>query len=341
MPFDVSINQDDPNGAFHGVSKLVFDMPRDDWTFMHDRLSQAWLRSVGILAPCSASARLNINGAYYGLYVLEQGVGSGTVKEFFPNNPGGDLWKGGVQLETKTAGNTARLKMFDDAKDLASLSAIMDIPGSINSWAAEALINDSDGYYNGSHNFWLYDQGAAGFIFQPQDTDSTWDWLATFDLPGAQDHPVYWWSSRAQPAPVLGDKWLIVLGDANWRVKYADAISSLLAKFDVAEIQGWIDAWSQQINAAAVSDPHAWATADDIQTATETARDIVAKRAAYMQSFVDCEHDLAGTATDADGDGYTWCNECDDGDAAVHPGAKEICGNGIDDDCNGLVDDGC
>ncbi len=341
MQFDVSFDQSDPNGAFHGVSKLVFDMPRDDWTFMHDRLSQAWLRQAGILAPCSASARLNVNGSYYGLYVLEQGVGSGTVKAFFPANPGGDLWKGGIQLETKTAGNVARLEAFDNAKDLTSLAAIMDIPGSLNAWAAEALINDSDGYYNGSHNFWLYDQGTAGFIFQPQDTDSTWDWLATFDLPGAKDHPVYWWSSRAQPAPFPGDKWLIVLGDATWRKKYADAIETLLGKFDVAQIQGWITTWSQQINAAATSDPHAWATAADIQLATQTAHDIVGQRAAYLKTFVDCEHGVAGAATDADGDGYNWCDECNDSSAAVHPGAKEICGNHIDDDCNGLVDDGC
>jgi hypothetical protein len=341
MQFDVSFSQLDPNGNFHGVSKLVFDMPRDDWTFMHDRLSQAWLRQAGILAPCSASARLNINGTYYGLYVLEQGVGGGTVRAFFPNNAGGDLWAGGVQLETKTAGNTARLQQFDNAKDLTSLAAIMDIPGSLNSWAGEALINDSDGYYNGSHNFWLYDEGAAGYLFQPKDTDSTWDWLDTFDLPGAKDHPVYWWSSRAQPAPVLGDKWLIVLGDAGWRKKYADAIESLLAKYDVAQLQGWIDSWSQQINAAATSDPHAWATAAEIQTATQTARDIIPQRAAYLQSFVDCEHGVAAAATDTDGDGYLWCDECDDSNPNVHPGAQEICGNGIDDDCNGFVDDGC
>jgi len=341
MQFDVSFDKIDPNGNFHGVGKLVFDMPRDDWTFMHDRLAQAWLRQAGILAPCSASASLNINGAYYGLYVIEQGVGSGTVKAFFPNNAGGDLWNGGVQLETKTAGNTTRLKQFTNAKDLTSLAAIMDIPGSITSWAGEALINVSDGYYIGSHNFWLYDEGAAGYLFQPKDTDSTWDWLATWDLPGAKDHPVYWWSSRAQPTPVLGDKWLIVLGDAGWRKKYADAIETLLGKYDVAQIQGWIDTWSQQINAAATSDPHAWATAADIQTATQTARDLVPQRATYLQSFVDCEHGVAGAATDADGDGYLWCDECDDTSATVHPGAKEICGNGIDDDCNGCVDDGC
>lgn len=30
--------------------------------------------------------------------------------------------------------------------------------------------------------------------------------------------------------------------------------------------------------------------------------------------------------------------DCDDGDANVHPGAKELC-NGKDDDCNGVIDD--
>jgi hypothetical protein len=64
---------------------------------------------------------------------------------------------------------------------------------------------------------------------------------------------------------------------------------------------------------------------------------------------------------DADGDGYytgsilSTCSspgagyvtsvlgagDCDNSNAAVHPGATEICNNGLDDNCNGTIDEGC
>jgi hypothetical protein len=49
-----------------------------------------------------------------------------------------------------------------------------------------------------------------------------------------------------------------------------------------------------------------------------------------------------GGLDDNDGDGYSPCDgDCDDNDMERFPGAGELCGDGIDNDCNDLVDDGC
>jgi len=56
----------------------------------------------------------------------------------------------------------------------------------------------------------------------------------------------------------------------------------------------------------------------------------------------ECETDWSCNCPDQDGDGYdeAMCggDDCDDNDAAVHPGAKEECAEGVDQDCDGLTD---
>jgi Putative metal-binding motif/Secretion system C-terminal sorting domain/Fibronectin type III domain len=69
---------------------------------------------------------------------------------------------------------------------------------------------------------------------------------------------------------------------------------------------------------------------------------------APVKYYIDNDHDGYGSQTTAmlcslvPPYGYSiLCNDCNDNNAAVRPFAQEICGNGIDDNCNGQVDEGC
>ena len=198
MQFDIDFHQRTRTATFHGVEKLVFDMSRDDWTFMHDRLAHNWLRQSGIAAGCAASAQVEINGSLYGSLV-EETTNARVLADDFPTTPTAISGKAASSpRRTRRPTGAARRRSWG-ANDIAAVSAIVDLDASVKEWAGEALINDADGYYGGNHNFYIYDTGAKGFVFLPNDTDSTFDWMTLYDKTPFDDHPIYWWERRTPP----------------------------------------------------------------------------------------------------------------------------------------------
>jgi Putative metal-binding motif/CotH kinase protein len=338
MQFVISFEQVNPEAKFHGVSKVVLDMPDNDETFMQERMGfNALAEVLGLPAPCANSGRISFNGQYYGVYVNEENVGHGFLKRVFPEAPDGDLFEGGWTAKTnELMPNTTRLEAFWDAHDIGAMATIVDMDDSIAEWAAEALMNDGDGYWGGGHNFYIYDYRGKGYRWMIDDADATFAWLGRSDL-----SPIYWWAGRTTMQKP-GQHYLIVMGDPTWRGKYIAVLRQLLARWDVARLQGWIDTWSAQIADSVAQDPHLLISVADHNGAVQAMRQEVADRPAYVAKFLGCE-DGSGDVTDKDGDGFAWCNDCDDGNPAVSPGAVEICGNGIDDNCNRFADteDGC
>src|SRR4051794_17292250 len=316
MQFGITFDDVNANATFHGVSKLKLDMPRTDPTFMRDRVAYTWLRSIGIPAPCATSAQLVVNGSMYGLFVAEEHFGHRTLGEFFAGNAGGDLFDAGESAVTnKSHPDYARLDTFWEAMTPAALTAIVDVPGSLRSWTAEALLNDADGYWGGDHNFFLYDQGAKGYVFFPHDLDSSLDYLGRFD-----SDPITWWSVREDWALPIPQHYLTVIRDDALRAQYVEALRAQLGHYDVGQLQAAIDQAAGQVRAAVVADPHKPTdlAVADFEDAVALARRGIADRATYVESWLACWD--SGTGPDGDGDGVIWCHDCRDDLASVHPG---------------------
>lgn len=68
---------------------------------------------------------------------------------------------------------------------------------------------------------------------------------------------------------------------------------------------------------------------------------------ATLEYYVDADGDGYGTGSSSlycsdPGAGFSTVDgDCNDGNPAVRPGATELCSNGIDDDCDGAVNEGC
>jgi CotH kinase protein/Putative metal-binding motif len=332
MQFVLAFNEIDPKARFMGQRKVELDMPRTDRTFMRQRLALLAMRRAGITAQCANSARVEINGNYYGLYTHIERFDKEFLQRNFPGLDDGDLWSGGRIIKTNEDTFTwDRLELFwHQTFTITDLEAIADVADSVKEWSAEAVIGDADGYYNGRPNYYLYDHPTLGFIWLPADLDTVFD----MDFLPAN-------SSLTFPlctGRTADDRkhYAMVMGSPMWLEKYIQGLEAARASYDVAAMQQRVDNWSAQIHSAAEADKHRPFTMDEHQFAVDLMRQYIADRAAYVDSWLACYR--GGGGADADGDGFDFCHDCDESAPDVNPGQSEIC-NGWDDDCDGLVDD--
>lgn len=288
MQFVVSFNETDPNGRFHGVRKLVFDAPWYDRTLLHERLSFPIFQARGLPYSCANSARVMINGAYYGLFTNVERLDKEYLQRHF-EQADGNLYQAGSELKTnETLNDTSDIQALNAATTVAEIDAVMDLDQAVAEWATEAMLPALDNYWAGVEiNYYLYNHPARGFLYLPYDMD------IVFGDSAERNGDLIWPDAvMADPITYEHYQWrkeaLLqrVLADEAWCQRFVDELILARAAYSPAALSAQVDAWSAQIAQAVADDSNKTFTTAEHDASLLALKAFFAERAAVVDQWL-------------------------------------------------------
>ena len=99
-------------------------MPREDYSYLRQRLALSFLRDLGITSQCANNARISFNGHLYGLYTNLEHMDKEWLQRVFPGAADGDLWSDFWTRETnQTSTDDSHMLGLRTAGDMGSFAA--------------------------------------------------------------------------------------------------------------------------------------------------------------------------------------------------------------------------
>ncbi|RMH43894.1 MAG: hypothetical protein D6689_03985 [Deltaproteobacteria bacterium] len=309
---------------FLGLKALTLNNMVEDPTMMREVIAYRLFREAGVPVPRAGYATLYVNGEYYGLYANIETVDKRFVKHHigagrapvFEGEYGCDLYPDDVP--------GFEIEVGDD-RDRAALAALaadplagIDRERVLAYLATSAAVGDFDGYRH-AHNYRVVrDPATKRWAFIPWGLDRTFKQrLSVYDSGG------------------LVAK--LCFADAGCRAEYARAVRAVAERMAAVDWDEQVRRIAARIDTAVIYDPRKPYSLHDTRRARAALRAYLRERPAALRAEVACIGP-DGSERDGDGDGFG-CTDCDDARADVHPGAQELCGDGVDNDCSGDADD--
>ncbi len=280
MQFVIAFNQVDRDGRFEGVRKIALDAPFYDPSVLRERVALSYFEDAGFAGSCANSATLTINGELYGLYSNIEYVDDELLDRQYPDEERGSLYKFDYirqRFENKNGpGGIEDLQaLYATQYEIDELVEAFDIDQALDYWAAEAVINQSDGYWAGSINFYLYDRPGHGWTFLPWDLDNAIDYW------GARRNPF----QRKDYHGVAGHL-DTVFENPEWKDAFKADVADMHQLYDPDVLIERIDRWDAQIRPFIEAEPHRAFTMDEHDRAVESLRAHVSVRDHYLCNHV-------------------------------------------------------
>jgi CotH kinase protein/Putative metal-binding motif/Lectin C-type domain len=322
-----------------GQAKLTLNNLAQDPSTVHEWLGYQLYAAMGIPSPRTGFAKLTLNGADYGSYLLlEDATGADFLAANFDTTlglyeppEGADVTPEQVatfDVKTGPADDFSALLAVAEPLANGARDGWFDAVGSKIDWdevlrdqAVDVINGNPDGYAVMRNNYVLHVDQTGTLRMLPWGIDASFN--ASLPFFSSQGLLL----SRCFEETRCAAKWVEAL-DAVQR-----AVSTLLAG-DLPARARMLGQLNQQRFA---SDTRFGHDASQIPSAVDRALDRLAQNLSTVADRIACQRD---SNADFDADGHRCELDCDEGDASRYRGAAEVCGDEVDQDCNGVLDDG-
>jgi hypothetical protein len=322
-----------------GIAKVNLNNLVQDPSALHEWLAYRVFATQGVPTPRVNWVDLVVNGESWGPYLMIESTDDDAVATragvtpvaVFEGEYGEDLFSGNAPTFDLDAGpesaRAALVALIDTLNGAAddhvreSLEPMLDWREVLAEMATEIVIGHWDGYGPTRNNYFLLLGDDGRWRLVPWGVDQTFDY----------------------PWPLFEGQGLILqrcLADPDCRVLWEDALRAVADGAQSLLDAGLADE-TRRHAAALVSrfalDPRREWDPNNIPFFADSALAFLQRRVAEVRDTIGC---LRDPAADIDGDGYQCGFDCVEGDATIHQNAVDTCGDGIDQDCNGRIDDG-
>jgi len=267
--FELTFNEFVQDQRFYGLESINLNNEVVDCSFMKEALGYRVFKLAGVPAERTGFARVTVNGADYGLYVLVEDPDDRFLKRTYPL-PDGNLydgkyvWYGGwnyilldfnsgvddyFQLEEGT--DVGLADIYGVSAAIASsagsgafergMSAVLDWDEYHRELAVEQWIGHNDGYALNQNNYRVY--------FDPTDGKAE---IVPWDLDYAFLHDSDWGMNWATPRGQIA-AWCF--RDRTCTASSKAAMADVVAAIDPEALLTWFNSTAEVIRSDAMADP--------------------------------------------------------------------------------------
>jgi len=336
--FKIDINALTKGQKFFGLKKLSLNNMVQDSSAVHEWVTYQLFASQGVPAPRVGYVRVFVNGVQFGVYLSVEALDDNVyLKRNFPSTLveyegeySQDLVVGTEAGFDEDAGDdperialkalTQALAAAPDDKVYEQVASYLHWPEVLAAMATETVLGHWDGYAVSRNNYAIHFDKDRRASLLPWGTDQT----------------------LSRELPYFEGEGLLLrrcLTDPACKADYVRALASI-----GEAAQDFVDKRGSQLMTLAsrlaeelATDPRVESTPQEIPSHAAEVLAFLSKRASDIRALLVCR---ANPDADMDRDGRICVEDCDETDATRYRGAEELCGDGVDQDCSGLLDDG-